>query len=209
MIIGIISTILSSLGIYGFFCGNMFLLYIGMVSVILEHVIGIYTGQEKSLSTVWIAILVSFGMMIGGINWLQALALCLCFEGTVCFVLGIVLMLFVNNAIQKSDNEIDKSEEIIEELMTKSGLSKQICTDVYQILTCFLYNDSQLAYDKIDNLLIPHLEESNNIGNVGIAFGMLIGENALSKEESTAYSSKVIETLIEKEQDISINIDNI
>lgn len=47
MIIGIVSTIFSTLGIYGFFTGNLFLLYLGMFFVIIEHLIGIYTGQEK------------------------------------------------------------------------------------------------------------------------------------------------------------------
>lgn len=103
MIVGIISTIFSSLGIYGFFSGNLFLLYLGMTCVIIEHVIGILLGEEKGLTTVWMSLLVSFGLMAGGINWLQAIAVCLCFEGTICFVLGLVMIVFFANYTSKNE----------------------------------------------------------------------------------------------------------
>lgn len=207
MILDIISTIFSSLGIYGFFSNNIVLLYLGMIFVILEHSIKICTKQEKSLTTVWFALLISFGMMAGGINWLKSIALCLCFEGTICFILGIILMIFVDKSINKAESKVNDSEQIINELKIKSGLPKHICTDIYEILSCFLYNNPTLAYEKIEKDLIPHLEEVNDIGSVGVAFGMLVNENALSKEESIKYSSKVIETLIKKEQSFSVNKD--
>lgn len=197
MIIGVISTIFSSLGIYGFFTDNLFLLYLGMIFVILEHCIGILSGQEKGLTTVWMALLISFGMTAGGMNLLQAIALCLCFEGTICFILGLIVM-FSSGTYNQSKQDIDNNnkEKIIQDLMTKSGLSEQICTDVFEILVCFAYNDKELAYSKINNQLVPHLRETQDIGSIGVAFGMLINEKALTQEESTQYSSKLIEELI-------------
>ena len=88
---------------------------------------------------------------------------------------------------------------IIQELMKKSGLSEQLCTDIFEILICFSYNDKELAHSKINTQLIPHLKDTNDIGIIGIAFGMLIGENALTQEESTRYSSHLIEELIMNE----------
>ena len=195
MIIGIISTIFSSLGIYGFFCGNMLLLYLGFLSVIIEHIVGIYTGQEKSLGTVWIAILISFGMMANGINWLQAISVCLCFEGTICFVLGLLLMLFVGKNSQNFENSTNNPEQTITELMKQSGLSKDICTDIYQILITFM-QDKDLAYKKIEESLIPDLVAENNFGNVGIAFGMLINEKGLTEAESIKYSETVMQEMV-------------
>ena len=198
MILGICSTIFAGLGIYGFFNDNLTLLYIGMGCVILEHLIGILSKQQKSLTTVWLALLASFGMMAGGIYWLEALALCLCFEGVICFVLGLIMIIMFGTYLNKkqSNEKTNNSEETIQEFMAKSGLSKIICTDIFEILVCFSYENKDLAYSKIDNQLIPHLKESADIGSIGVAFGMLIDKSALSEEESQNYSSKLIEELI-------------
>lgn len=99
----------------------------------------------------------------------------------------------------QNDSSINDNEKIIQELMIKSGLPKQICTDVFEILVCFTYNDKELAHSKINTQLIPDLKELNDIGCIGIAFGMLIGENALTNEESTNYSSKLIKELVMNE----------
>lgn len=95
MILGICSTIFAGLGIYGFFNDNLTLLYIGMGCVILEHLIGIMSGEQKGLSTVWLSLLASFGMMAGGLPWLESFAVCLCFEGVIAFVLGVILLIFI------------------------------------------------------------------------------------------------------------------
>lgn len=99
------------------------------------------------------------------------------------------------NYPQNNSNN-NNNEKIIQELMTRSGLPRQICTDIFEILVCFTYNDKDLAHSKISTQLIPHLKELNDIGSIGVAFGMLVGENALTSEESTNYSSKLIEELV-------------
>ncbi len=99
----------------------------------------------------------------------------------------------------QGDSTDSRSNKIIQELIKKSGLSEQLCTDIFEILVCFSYNDKELAHSKINTQLIPHLKDTNDIGIIGIAFGMLIGENALTQEESTRYSSHLIEELIMNE----------
>ena len=93
------------------------------------------------------------------------------------------------------ENKTYTPEQIIKELVKQSGLSKDVCTDIYQILITFMQN-KDLAYKKIETSLIPDLIAENNIGNVGIAFGMLINENGLTKEESIKYSETVMQEIV-------------
>ena len=106
MILGIIVTIFSLLGIYGFFSGNFVLLIIGMIFVIIEHVIGITSGEEKGLTTVWLAILFAIGMIFAGVNWIYAIAVCLCFESSICFLGGLLLLAFMKKKMFPSKKEI-------------------------------------------------------------------------------------------------------
>ena len=209
MIVGIISTIFSSLGIYGFFTGNLFLLYLGMLCVIIEHTIGIISKQERGLTTVFIALIISIILMINGINWLQAIAICLCFEGTICFILGCIMMILIGNKMKSAPNDNSngfsdaEKQEIILELMDKSNLSKEICSTIFDILVLFKANYRDYAYKKIEKDLIPLLEYEKEPSSVGIAFGMLIDQIALSKEEADAYSNKVIKNMINNMSEIS------
>lgn len=102
MILGAITTIVSILGIIGFYINNFILLYLGLFSAIIEHSIGIYTGEEKSLITVWFALLIALGFIFSGMNWLKAIAICLCFENVLCFILGSILMIFM---VRKNTNK--------------------------------------------------------------------------------------------------------
>lgn len=105
MILGIIVTVFSVLGIYGFFAENFILLYIGMTLTIVEHIIGITSGQEKGLTTVWFALLFALGMIFAGVNWLNAIAVCLCFESSICFTLGLILVLTSRRFIKSEKYE--------------------------------------------------------------------------------------------------------
>ena len=205
MILGIVSTIFSSLGIYGFFSGNLFLLYLGMTFVIIEHCVGLFSGQEKSLITVWFAFLVSFGMAAGGVNWFQALALCLCFEGTIGFVLGIALMLFCGALLYKKDNANNTShfqdkENVIKNLMDRTGLSEIICTNCYDILLLAQYHSKEEAKKMIDDTLIPHLKQEQIMSNVGIALGMLVNDMLLTNDEAKELTVQTINEMINEKQ---------
>lgn len=101
---------------------------------------------------------------------------------------------FVNN----NDN-FENSMIYIRRLMKKSGLSELICTDIYKILIDFINDNRDSAYAKIYLYLIPHLKDENVIGNVGIAFGMLIDDIALSENEALQITQKVIEEMLPKQ----------
>lgn len=105
MILGIIVFILSSLGIYGFFTNNLFFLYIALVAIILEYLIGYFSAQLKSLAPIWLTFIVAFGMICAGFNWLIAISICLCFENVILFILGIIMMIIIYLRAKKIENQ--------------------------------------------------------------------------------------------------------
>ena len=105
MILGIITFIFSTIGIYGFYTNNFIFLYFGLSFVIIQHIIGIVTGKEKSLSIVWIAIIVAVGLTISGMNFLTAIAICLCFENTILFIPALILMLISFFKVSKNNED--------------------------------------------------------------------------------------------------------
>lgn len=90
MIINIIVTILSALGIYGFYADFPSLLFIGAIAVIIEILIGIFTGQCRSIFTFVISCLIGFicthNILIGG-------AIGLCFDSVIMSLLGWLMLL--------------------------------------------------------------------------------------------------------------------
>ena len=101
----IIAFIFCIIGIVGFFNDIMWLTYLGMGIAIVDHILGIASGAQKSLTTLWIALLVSV-LVSGSCNsLLDAVAICIWFENVICFSLGILLMLvFVVANISKNKN---------------------------------------------------------------------------------------------------------
>lgn len=116
MIIGIIVFIFCVLGIFGYFDGNILLTYIGFAFASIEHVLGIYTGAEKGLTTVWMAALCAFGMAIAGNNLIESIAICLCFENVISFSLGVILLCTVGVATSKleEDNKTQNEKSKVE-----------------------------------------------------------------------------------------------
>lgn len=96
MIIPIISIGLGILGVYGFFSGNIIFIMIGGIYGFIENLIGIFSGQQKSLSTAIIACIIGsiyaiskglpiwFGILIG-----------LCFETTIVGLIGLSMFVFM------------------------------------------------------------------------------------------------------------------
>jgi len=99
---GIIVFVLSCFGIYGFFCGNLTLLYVGFGAVCLEHFMGISSGAEKGITTIIIALLVAVAMILKGYSVLISIAICMCFESVICFLLGLILITFLGIASIKN-----------------------------------------------------------------------------------------------------------
>ena len=95
--IGLISSVLAVVGICGFFAQNLVLLYVGFAAVIIEHVIGIITGQQKGLTTVLIASAIALLISASGVAFLDAIALCMCFESIICNIGGIILIAIMYN----------------------------------------------------------------------------------------------------------------
>lgn len=102
----IIAFIFCIIGIVGFFNDIMWLTYVGMGLAIVDHLLGVVSGAQKSLTTLWIALFVSV-LVSGACNsLLDAVAICICFENIICFSLGILLMLVYGVAnISKNKND--------------------------------------------------------------------------------------------------------
>ena len=115
-------------------------------------------------------------------------------------LLGIILIIisFVLKKVKMNQYDVldDKTKNIINELMKKSNLPQNICTDVYLILLQFSKNNKNSAYNLINEILIPDLKDNNHTGDIGIAFGMLVDKIALSQEEAQNYSIKIINDMI-------------
>lgn len=126
MILGIIATIFSLLGIYGYFSGNTIFLYIGLSFVIVEHIVGIVSGKQKSLSTVWIALLFAIGMIFAGVNWIQAIAVCLCFESTICFFAGLLVIFFIRKSVKSNKEKYIKLSNIVMKSLNTSNIEEAI-----------------------------------------------------------------------------------
>lgn len=105
MIIGIIVFLFCAAGIYGFYNGLIFLTYIGMALSIVEMIGGVVTKQSKSLWTLWLCILLSFGSLLAGNNFFVSLAILLCFENVILFIIGLFL-LFIGSSTRKKRGRI-------------------------------------------------------------------------------------------------------
>lgn len=194
MILSIIVAIFSILGIYGFYSSNVIFLYIGMGAVLIEHIVDLYSGEKKKFFSTCLALCFAFGMIIAGINWIQSIAVCLCFEYLIFSILSLLFLIKTLFVIKK-DNSPSQDSTIME-LMKKSNLSKSICTDIFNILTLFENDKAEDAYTKIQTDLIPDLKIEKKYSNVGIAFGMLINDKALTKEEAITYTNLISKEII-------------
>lgn len=113
------------------------------------------------------------------------------------YVIYLKLKIKEYKPLKTNQSNSDNSILYIRRLMKKSGLSELICTDIFNILIEFINNNSDTAYAKIYSDLIPHLKDENKIGNVGIAFGMLIDNDiALTQEEALNFSEMVMKEMV-------------
>lgn len=101
MIISIIVFIFCVLGVYGNYNNNLTFLYVGSGVAILETILELFSGQARNLTTQWLAILMGCGMAMAGESLIRSIALCLCFENVIMFVLGSLFILFTYKKIKK------------------------------------------------------------------------------------------------------------
>lgn len=95
--IGLISCVLAVIGICGFFAQNLVLLYVGFVAVIVEHFIGIVSGQQKGITTLVIASTIALLISSCGVAFLDAIAICMCVESIICNIGGLILIAMMYN----------------------------------------------------------------------------------------------------------------
>lgn len=120
----------------------------------------------------------------------------------IAIFLGITLIIisFLLKKIKLNQYDVlnKEAKNVINELMKKSQLPQNICTDVYMILLQFSNNNKKNAYEYINEMLIPDLIKNNHTGDVGIAFGMLINEIGLTQKEAKDYSVEVMNMMVKK-----------
>ena len=104
MILGVICTILGCLGVYGVFADNMTLVIIGGIAGLVENLIGISTGQQKSLTTAIIAAIIGiiFASSQGESIWIGIMT-GLCFESVIMGVFGWVTIAIMGSKLKQSD----------------------------------------------------------------------------------------------------------
>lgn len=89
MIMGIIFTFLGLLGVYGFFSMNFLLLTLGGIAGIVSNLIGIISGQQRSIMTAILAIIIGI-IYASSVNlsiWTGVL-IGMCFESAIMGILG-------------------------------------------------------------------------------------------------------------------------
>lgn len=124
MIIGIIVFLFCVAGVYGFYNGLIFLTYIGMILAIIEMIIGFIKKESKSLMSLWLCVILACGAAIAGNDFIQSLAIFLCFENISLFIVGCFLLLFGITKIKRTtpnNNESKTLDEYIENKITKEG----------------------------------------------------------------------------------------
>lgn len=92
MLLGIITTILNLIGIYGYFSGHYTLLVIGAIATIVESLIGFFSGAQKGFGLATM-IFFSFLCFIFERTPFKAITLGLCFDGAIMFFGGLIIIL--------------------------------------------------------------------------------------------------------------------
>lgn len=121
-------------------------------------------------------------------------------EITIFVGITLIIISFLLKKIKLNQYDVlnREAKNAINELMKKSQLPQNICTDVYMILLQFSNNNKKNAYKYINQMLIPDLIKNNHAGDVGIAFVMLIDEIGLTQEEAKNYSVEVMNMMVKK-----------
>ena len=121
-------------------------------------------------------------------------------EITIFLGITLIIISFLLKKIKLNQYDVlnREAKNVINELMKKSQLPQNICTDIYMILLQFSNNNKKNAYEYINEMLIPDLIKNNHTGDVGIAFGMLIDEIGLTQEEAKNYSVEVMNMMVKK-----------
>lgn len=113
--------------------------------------------------------------------------------GFLLIFIGMKLKKIKVNQYELLDNN---SKIIINQLMIRSNLPQNICTDIFVTLKQFQNGQRDTAYNTINTTLKSDLITNNHISDVGVAFGMLIDSIALTQEEAIQYSTKIMNEMV-------------
>lgn len=89
MLMSILCTILSAVGIYGYFIDNNILFVLGITAIIIELLFGIITNKLKSITPFIISSVI--GIICCRNLWV-GIGIGLCFGSVIMFLLGIILL---------------------------------------------------------------------------------------------------------------------
>ncbi len=98
MLISIFCTVLSIIGIYGYFIGNDFLFIIGIGTIVIELLYGIFANKLKTIQPFIIS--AAIGIICCKNIWI-GIGIGLCFGYVIMFLLSIILMLITAIFIKK------------------------------------------------------------------------------------------------------------
>lgn len=101
---------------------------------------------------------------------------------------------------------VNSSESIINTYMKRSGLSKEVCTYIYNILILAQNGDNYSARKMIHDVLIPQLKSENIVSNVGIAFGMLTNDILLAQDEAEILAKQIMSEMVGLNEDNSEDV---
>lgn len=103
MLFFLITLIFSIIGLVGFYNSNYTLTIIAAVLYILENLRGYFTGQLKSLSTIFWAAFIGFIIGKANNNIFPTICVALCYEDIIMSVLSIPLLIFASKAVDKNN----------------------------------------------------------------------------------------------------------
>jgi hypothetical protein len=104
--LGLITTPLAILGVYGIFTNNFNFFIIGAIAAIVEFIIGIFTGQLKSPFTIIVAIIIGIiYATIKGLSIITGILMGLCIEAAVMGFFGLLMygFAFIANILYKNE----------------------------------------------------------------------------------------------------------
>lgn len=111
MILGILGFVFSIMGIVGYFNGMSVLLAISAVCIVAEAVIGLCTGELRSLSTYIVAVIIGYFVAVfTKANVLSTVAVALCFEDLVLGIISLVYLTVIGIVTSKHSKK-DRTNE--------------------------------------------------------------------------------------------------
>ena len=197
--ISLLIFVISVFGVVAFYTNVFPVLLIATIVIIADSIYNVfYTKEQNTFLTEVIAVIVGFCISIySSSNMLDTILVSLCYESALMSLIGFISFIVT---LSYTKNTHTNKENIVNEIVKSSGLPYEICSDCYDIIMTAKTENKESAMQMIHEILIPHLKQQQIYTNVGIAIGMLISEELLSKEEAQSLSKEVITEMVNEQQ---------